>query len=229
MDHDGLMERLAAAAPVPAGALDAGEELIAGLAASVAAGPARRRRGRRRTVAMVLAVLAAGAGTAAAGTQLAARTGWFGDPGLTEEDGSEWLRTDAPDFGAVARDLVPRDIALPPGVAWEPEIARLVAVGRREPGLQQETGVRFTFVSYARCAWSVAWLDATASGDAGLRRRAEGVLAAAPLWPIVAVVDGGGVRGLWRARADAARRGDVAAMREDAMVTCDGFGLGTGA
>ena len=226
--HDELMERLAAAAPLSPGALDETDELIGGLAAAIATGPARRRRGRRRTALIALAVLAAGAGTAAAGTELAARTGWFGNPSHTEEDGSEWLRTDAPDFGEVLRGLVPRELPLAPGVAWEPEIARQVALGRSQPALQQETGVRATFASYARCSWAVAWLGAERAGDAVLRVRAERVRAQAPSWPIFAAVDGGGVRDLYAARAAAAARGDVAAMREDAAVTCDGLGLGGG-
>ena len=228
MDHDGLMDRLAAAAPLPPGALDGTEELMRALAAAVVTGPARPRRGRRRTALIALAVLAAGAGTAMAGTELAARTGWFGTPSHTEEDGSEWLRTDAPDFGEVVRGLVPRELPLAPGIAWESEVARQVEMGRRQPGLQQETGVRATFASYARCSWTVAWLGAEEAGDAALRLRAERVLAQAQSWPIFAAVDGGGVRDLYAARAAAAARGDAAAMREDAAVTCDGFGLGGG-
>src|SRR5690606_11523998 len=108
---------------------------------------------------LAAALLSVGLLSAFAYETLSARTGWFGNPAHTETDGTEWLRTDAADFGDVLRSLVP-SLALAPGATWDAEIDRLVAAGRAEPALRQETGVRGGFAFYAHCSWLVTWAGA---------------------------------------------------------------------
>jgi hypothetical protein len=182
---------------------------------------ARRRRGR--LVAVVAAVLLVPA-TAGFAYEIGARTGWFGNPAFSEEDGSEWLRSDAPDFAAVLLSLRPA-LPLPRGAVWAEEVDRQVAVGRREPSLVRETGVRRGFESYARCAWLASWLNATERGGGRSAARAAGVIAGSVAWPATAATDGGGVVEHLREVAAAARRGDVAPVRAELAANCDGFPL----
>lgn len=233
MERDLLLEHLTAAAPVRDADVLGHDtaDLVAALAPSIMterSGPRRRRmRLGRRTAILVAAALALVATTAAMGFQLTARTGLFGNPEHTEDDGSEFLRLDAPDFEDVARSLVPHEIPLPPGLGWEQEIARQVELGREEPGLMQETGVRATFAYYAQCAWVKTWLDAHLAGDDRLQERATRALAASHDWPPLMAVDGGGVRDYFaRFVAEPAARGEVAPVRAEFAANCTGMGLG---
>ena len=235
MERDLLLERLSAAAPVRnADVLGADTtDLVEAIARSVMterAEPRRRRRlSGRRTAVLVAAALALVATTTAMGFQLTARTGWFGNPEHTEDDGSEFLRLDAPDFEDVARSLVPHEIPLPPGLGWEQEIARQVELGREEPGLMQETGVQATFAYYAQCAWVKAWVDAYRAGDERLQERATRELAASHDWAPLVAVDGGGVRDYFaRFVAEPAARGEVGPVRAEFAANCTGMGLESG-
>jgi hypothetical protein len=233
VERDLLPERLRAAAPArDADVLGAPTaDLVEGLARSVMAERTeprcRRRWFGRRTAVLVAAALALVATTTAMGFQLSARTGWFGNPESTEDDGSEFLRLDAPDFEDVARSLVPHEIPLPPGLGWEQEIARQVRLGREEPGLMQETGVRATFAYYAQCAWVKTWLDAHLAGDDRLQERATRALVASHGWAPLVAVDGGGVRDHFaRFVAKPAARGEAGPVRAEFAANCTGIGLG---
>jgi hypothetical protein len=235
VDRDLLLERLSAAAPIQDADVLSSDttELVEAVARSISTGgrkPKRRRTVfRRRTAVLVAAALALVATTTALGFQLSARTGLFGNPAHTEDDGSEFLRLDAPDFEDFARSLVPREIPLPPGLGWEQEIARQVSLGREEPGLMQETGVRATFAYYARCAWVKAWLDAYRAGDDRLRARATRALAASHGWAPLVAVDGGGVRdGFATMVAEPAARGEAGPVRAEFAANCTGMGLRSG-
>ena len=62
---------------------------------------ARARTRRRRVATIAAAGLLIGVPTAAvAGVHFAAQTGFFGSPGMTEEDTSEWIDVCADDFPA---------------------------------------------------------------------------------------------------------------------------------
>ncbi len=184
----------------------------------------------RRRVAVAGLAAAALLGTAAFtfGDELAARTGLFGSPGMTENDTSEWLNTGASDFREAMESLRPADIPLPAGRSWQPVIDREVANGQRERALMQVTGVRATFASYAICVWDGEWLAARGAGDSARAGRAVGVMRGMPAWPIIVAVDGGGVRDYLRDTAEAAARGDEGPARQYITANCGSEWSGTG-
>jgi len=190
----------------------------------------RRRWGRpfrlqaRRRLAIAIAVAVAVPASTAVAYQWSAHTGWFGSPGMTENDTSEWLRSDAPDFRQVAADLVP-DLPLPRGASWTTELDRQVEQGRSAPGLVQVTGVRRTFEAYARCTWIQSWLLAFERDDRQAARLAAGVIAGSSRWPATVATDGGGVVGRIRSLGAAAARGDARPLREELSANCAGFPL----
>jgi hypothetical protein len=227
--HRDLTDVLADAAPVRDEVIAAAvpRAAFADLAHSIVLADERPRRafrprGRRRWLVLALAALAL-VPTAAAVGELGARTGWFGDEALTEEDGSEWLRTDARDFRVVVAGLVPA-LELPAGARWQDEVDRQVRIGREQPGLMQETGVRATLESYARCAWLRYWL--VNRDDASRAERAARIVAWSAAWPATVATDGWGVREAIRRVAAAARADDVAAVRTELAVNCIGFRIG---
>ena len=112
---------------------------------------------------------------------------------------------------------------MPTGARWEDEVDRQVR-GREQPGLQQETGVRATLESFARCAWLRSWL--VNRGDDSAARRAVAMVAASADWPATVVTDGAGVRDHIRRVTTAARAGDVRAVRAELAVNCSFFPLG---
>jgi hypothetical protein len=183
----------------------------------------RRPQLRRRAVVLAAAVLVLVPG-AALGDTLIARTGWFGNEAASEEDGSEWLRTNAPDFRRTAAELVPA-LPLPADVTWAAELDRLALQGRKEPGLVQATGVIRTLEAYARCAWLAEWATAARLGAAARATNALAVLRASSRWPATVSTDGGGVVSRIGVVNAAAARGDRAPVVEELAVNCAGFGL----
>ncbi|CAI7974241.1 conserved hypothetical protein [Frankia sp. Hr75.2] len=186
------------------------------------------RSARRRVVVAGLAA-AALLGTAAFtfGDELAARTGLFGSPGMTENDTSEWLNTGASDFREVMESLRPADIPLPAGRSWQPVIDQTVANGQREAALMQVTGVRAAFAWYAICVWDGEWLAARGTGDSARAGRAVGVMRGMPSWPIIVAVDGGGVTDSLHDIAEAAARGDEGPARQHITANCGSEWIGT--
>ena len=232
MSLDPLNDLIASASPVRDEAVLAAGPAIAELARAVALNeerrarphPARRRLGRR-WLALAAAALVL-VPTAAAVGELSARTGWFGNAAHTEDDGSEWLRTDAADFGAVAAGLVP-DVPLPRGARWAIETERQVAQGRAHPGLMQETGVRWAYEAYARCAWLASWLRSRENGETRPRR--------AERLPCSSAQRPGRLRprrteaASWRASESLRTRlgnCDESVVRRELAVSCDGVDLG---
>lgn len=198
------------------------DELARGTASQVTA----KRSGRRPRRLLIVALAAVLIPTAAASAYIAStRSGWFGDPAMSTEepDRSEYLRTDAPDFAAVARTLIPR-LALPAGASFERELRRQVRLGREVPALQQSIGVRRTFESYARCAWLADWRVQLRTGDRAKLARALHVLDASLAWPAIVATDGGGVVDAMREENAQARRGDVGAV-DQRRLDCQGFDL----
>ena len=170
MDNNDLIDRLTAAADPLTGApggVPSVNEALDNLAAGITSTPASAAAGRRRrwiaTGVAATAVLAFGAPAAA--DWISARTGWFGDPRMTEEDGSEWLRLDSPEIPGIVDEQVRQlSLALPAGVTTSDVVdavtSRLVANDDRIPDLMQDTGVRNMVGWDIACRWGWRWLDA---------------------------------------------------------------------
>jgi hypothetical protein len=106
--------------------------------------------------------------TAALGGMYTSHTGFFPSTAGTENDTSEFLRTDAPDFPPLVTRLV-KGIPFPPG---DSAVSRVAAyVRQRQPGADavantvQAAGVQTTFSLWAVCAWRGYWLQEHAAGD----------------------------------------------------------------
>ena len=168
MDDNDVIDRLVAAAdPLTAAPAEmppvneALERLAAGITSTSVSVAGRRRRWITAGVAAT-AVVALGAPAAA--DWISARTGWFGDPGLTEEDGSEWLRLDSPEISQVVAEQVRQlSLTLPAGVTTGDVVgavtSRLANNDDLAPALMQETGVRNTVGWDVACRWGWRWLD----------------------------------------------------------------------
>jgi hypothetical protein len=201
----------------PARGLDTAEPGLAtaldGLGAAIAASPrpearARRRRFRIGFAGIAVAAVLATAGTATAGW-LSIHTGLFGEPGMTENDTSEFLRTDGAEMPALF-DSIARRYTLPPGGSWEAAKRRFVG---GEPGLIQRAGVEQAVAFESICQWTGAWLD-------GRRGAATHVLTRVPGWPVIADHDGGGTVESFQRLAAAARDGDADPVRQYRRANC---------
>jgi hypothetical protein len=208
----------------PAGAYDLLDPGVAAALADVAraAVPAPRARKtrarlrRRRVVALLAAGAVLAAASAAGASWLGAHTGIFGQPGLTENDTSEFLRIGSPEMAAIARDYG-RDYPLPPGGSYDPAIAQLV----HGEGLIQATGVRSLVAMASACQWEREWLRAHVASQARRARRAEAVLSRVPHWRVVRATDGGGIVE-WHMRiARSARLGAAGLIRRDLAINCE--------
>jgi hypothetical protein len=179
--------------------------------------PPRKRR-RKVLVAAAGGVLAATAFAPTAADWVGARTGWFGEPGMTENDTSEFLDLSSPEIAEIAWQLGAR-YPLPPGGSYDDAIARLRNTDG-EMHLMSESGVEAFMAGDAACQWERAWLAADASGDAAAALRAVAVLREVPTWEAIVAVDGGGVVELWTEVADAAARGDRSIVERDVELNC---------
>ncbi|HEX5596168.1 MAG TPA: hypothetical protein VFX61_09170 [Micromonosporaceae bacterium] len=238
-DDDELDRLLALADPAPNRVATDGDAalLVGELARSVLAQEQRpaptvnragRRHRRRRSaiVAGLVAALTLGIGGVAFGYVSKARTGKFGLPGMTENDTSEWLRTDAVDFRQVVEELRPTDLPLPVNESFTPAVDLLIKNYGNERAVIQVTAVRSHYASYAACSWEAEWLAAHTEADRDRMDRAVEVLRSVPSWPAIVAVDGGGVRELHRDIAEAAARGDDAVVRRDLDINCPAHSTG---
>ncbi|MEU4553499.1 hypothetical protein [Micromonospora violae] len=158
--------------------------------------------------------------TTAFGYVTPAPTGEYGSPGYTENDTSEYLRTDGVDFREVVRELRPAEVQVPPGYSFASDINEFVAGLGTEPGVIQVTAVRGNYAAWAACAWKAEWLAARVAHDEPRSATAAAVLREVPTWPLVVQTDGGGTRQQYRTVADAAERGDVSVLRDDVRDYC---------
>jgi hypothetical protein len=149
--------------PLVDAALDTlGREITAVGPARCAADRSRRKRRAPAAVAGGLAVLLLGGGVAAA-AEYTTHTGFFG-----QEDGratGEWLRPDAPDFLATARQLT-RDIVFAPGDSAENYW--WIFRQKNDDGSYSQfstKGVTSNIADAASCSWQRAWLAAHEAGD----------------------------------------------------------------
>lgn len=140
-------------------------ELLAQLAAeTVAEGTgreavARRSRRKRKIIAASVGLVLVPGIAAASGAYLA-KTGVFGQPGMTENDTSEYIKVCAPDFPAYFATLPAPTVAPPPGLTWG-QVERFIvhklqhsaAQECRDGGLvMQATGLQR---EYLLSAWTV--------------------------------------------------------------------------
>src|SRR5438067_4018949 len=123
-----IEQLLASANPVASARLDSaelaaafdrlGERIVATRRQATTTG-----RANRLTIALALAAAALIAAAIATGAMITTHTGFFPGTAGTENDTSEFLRTDAPDFAPLVHHLV-RDIPFPPGYSREAYIRR---------------------------------------------------------------------------------------------------------
>jgi hypothetical protein len=142
---------------------------------------ARRRRRPARVASISVAVVLAGAGTAAAADYLATRTG---EETVGWEQGAagrgELLNPAGTDRAEVF-DGVTADIAFPPGY----EAARQYALDFYPPEADSrvtEGVLRSNLARAAVCSWADAWIAADDARDPTAAATATSVLVAAPTW-----------------------------------------------
>lgn len=158
----------------------------------IAAADARARRRRRvaRTSAIMTAVLLAGAGTAAAGTYLATRTGQHNTGWQVQAGGGgELLNLDGDDRVQVMRELI-ADIPYAPGYEHLREAEPVTGSLRSEEDAQvSDSAARAWVARDAICTWADAWVAADTSRDRAARDAATAALAESLQWPAVRAVD----------------------------------------
>lgn len=139
----------------------------------IVAGGTSRQRGRssRISVAVAFAATALVVTTVALSAMLTTHTGIFPKAAGTENDSSELLRTDAPDFPALVAKLT-QDVAFPPGYRRQAYLDRYVNEPSHKPGKNgvyetvQAAGIQTSITYWAVCAWRGYWLQAQAIGNA---------------------------------------------------------------
>jgi hypothetical protein len=149
--------------------------------------PVARKRNRKRFVlALTLAgtIVVGGTGVAVgAATGIGngkALSGVFGKPGFTENDTSEYVNLDAPDFPAVARQIAARmqadGMRFAPGYVPQKEINGVITSEVKLGGTAQVTGVQGDFATDAQFTWLESWWHAYKQHDkAGMATDAAGL------------------------------------------------------
>lgn len=138
---------------------------------------AARRRGRllsrKRLIGITAAVAVAAPATAWASGFLA-QTGWFGAPGMTENDTSEFIDICATDFPQYFQTRIPTPSDEPPsGWTWQEVGADIVATTQRanaadcaESGVvEQVTGLQSRYYWWAEATWACRAIEAHEAGD----------------------------------------------------------------
>lgn len=163
---------IAAAAPVADAQLSAAglESPLDRLGELIVASNETPLRRRRRRVAVALVAAAMLVPGAALGGVFSTHTGIHPRPG-TENDGSELLLTNAPDFPPLVRRLI-ADIPFPPGSAsLSSRAATYVRLFAQPNSTVQAAGIKGTLYGWAGCAWRTYWVQAhhaSRTGDAAV-------------------------------------------------------------
>jgi hypothetical protein len=132
--------------------------------------PAAARRPSRLATGLTFAAVALVLAAVATAAMRTTHTGFFPKIAGTENDTTEFLRTDAPDFPPLVRKLV-RDIPFPPGYSREVYISRYLNAPTMKPDANgisntvQAAGIRGSIGFFSLCAWRGYWLRAHASSD----------------------------------------------------------------
>lgn len=163
--HDATPETLTAASVALASEVVDADRLAQARARST-------RRRRRIGFAAVAASLAVPA-TAWASYHFAAQSGWFGAPGMTENDTSEWINVCAADFPDYFATLPRPTDAAPEGLTWAQIGTRIVEqkrIGNAKDCagagvMEQSTGLKSSYYLYAENVWTCRAVAAHRSGD----------------------------------------------------------------
>ena len=174
--NNDLDRLLAATSPITDAGVRAADltEAFDVLGARILAGGQRqeRRRIRRPTrryavVGLVFAAMLV-ITSVGLGGMITTHTGFFPKKAGTENDTSEYLRTDTPDFPPLVKKLV-KDIPFPPG---DSALSRVpLYIKQLQPGQDgipnnvQAVGIKGHFSLLAVCAWRGYWLNAFKAGD----------------------------------------------------------------
>ncbi|MEW1954505.1 hypothetical protein [Terrabacter sp. NPDC080008] len=227
VDDTDEIDTLLRATAAPVTVADAAEQSarIAAQVVSVSllAKVAQRQNRRRRRVVGLAAVSILVPGIAVAGQQFVARSGVFGQPGLTESDTSEWINVCARDFPRYMRTVPLPSDALPAGSSWSSVVAEVTAmnvdgVGQgctAGPSFVQASGLRSGLLLAAQRRWTCTALREHTNGNAPLARAAAEQVAT--LYDRLASTGRLGDRN-WTAQQAAAARGDFAALKDAAAV-----------
>ena len=145
---------------------------------------ARRRRRAGRVASVALAVVVAGAGTAAAAEFISSRTGAEASgPNAGAAGPGEVLDLGGTDLHQVV-EQVTADIPFPPG--YEAQRADTVNSFTPDPGSFITEGHVRSWLAYnAVCTWADAWVAADNEGDTEARAKATGTLAGSVTWDAV--------------------------------------------
>jgi hypothetical protein len=184
--------------------------------------PLRRQRrwhASRLLLLSGLVVLAAGGGLYAAAW--GAHTGWFGAPGSTESDTSEWLREDAPDIVAVVDGLTAK-YQLPPGGTWGG--LRNTYPKAAGSGYIQVTGLESEVSIDAYCQWQHYWIEGNQTHDAAKMAAAQVVLDEFPDWPISRKTGDPSAIAQWQLIAKLARTNQSDQLEHLYSLNCSGPG-----
>jgi hypothetical protein len=225
-----LADRLRDANPVVEGWLESAAVEVAfeGLGERIVVSRPRsgRRRGRAAVVVAFAAVMLVTAAVAL-GAMFTTHTGFFPSVAGTENDTSEFLRTDAPDFPPLVVSLV-KSIPYPPGDSAVSHVAQYVRQVQAGPDgvpmTVQAAGIKGWFGHRAMCAWRGYWLEAHANGDPAKATLAADKLKAVAASDAVAKSDSWWPKYVALAASEA--RGDAAAPADLAnwyRVNCSSF------
>lgn len=220
---DALLRRSAQVTDADLAGLDlqAGyDDLLAGICRSADAAvddglvPAvwRRRRARHGVALAIAVTVAVGGGAAAAGV-ISAHTGSYGPPGMTENDTSEYLRLNAPDFLKVARGYA-KGVDFAPGYTAEEYLGYFQP---SEPMLMQVTGVKGSITSWAMCSWKRTWLEAGQRHDTRSQAVAARHMRGIADLPVMAAIN---AQSADRRLISAAESGDAQPLRNDVTINC---------
>jgi hypothetical protein len=182
--------------------------------------PSRRHLPRRASRLLLLGglvIIAAVGGLYAAAW--GAHTGWFGAPGYTESDTSEWLRQDAPDIVTVVDGLTAK-YRLPPGGSW-------ISLRRTYPkpagsGYIQVTGLESEVSLDAYCQWQHYWIVGYQTHDSAKTAAAQVVLDEFPNWPISRKTGDPSAIAQWQQIAEFARTNQAAPLERLYALNCAG-------
>ena len=176
MHTDDLDQLLRSADPWPGDVPTALTREVTAQVIAADRGAAAKVRSRRPLAAVIAAALLVAVPTTAyASYQLAARTGLFGSPGMTEEDTSEWINVCSADLSTYMKTLPTPTDTPPAGYTWAQVRDRIVTQKRsanaaecppRGTGvLEQASSLRNSYYLWAETTWTCRAVTAHEKGD----------------------------------------------------------------